>query len=686
MFPGGSLFLFVALGAGNLSAYAFHLAMTRMLGPSEYGTLGALLGILLILGVPVAAIQAVVARHAARIGTDDVAGQAALVGSGLSLTFKASAMVAVAMIALSVPASEFLNVSSPVPLMLVGGLVIPSLMVSVLRGALQGAARFRPLGWTLLGYVTLRLGLGVGLAATGLGVAGAIGGILLAEVVGFGLTLVPLRRALGMRSPRLPDLGGLFREGARASLVLLAFWVVASLDVVLAKHHFPAGAAGRYAGAALAGKAVLFVATAVAMIAYPRFAEDRDGSRGVLRVSCALVAAAAAGAALVMALFPALLSFVLGPGYTADGSVAPLLALANGAFGIAAVLTYHRLALGRTRVPLLWLAIPIEAGVIALFHGSPATMAAAVLVSATLIALGMSRRGGSRSRRAVRVGELWEPSGEMDLSVITPTYNGQGVLAPNLVRLLRSLDDAGINHEVIVVSDGSTDGTVEEARPFTDRGVRLLHYEVNRGKGFALRTGLARATGRYVAYIDSDGDLEPNDLVRFLTLMRLYEADMVVGSKRHALSEVSYPLTRRILSWGYHAATRALFGIRASDTQTGIKLVRREVLAEILPRLLEKRFAFDLELMVAARRAGFRRVLEAPIQLTFRFSSTISRRAVAGMAKDTLAIWYRRFIVHQYDPEPEEAPVAAPPTLRPVPEPVARAVPVEPVAVAAGGE
>jgi glycosyltransferase involved in cell wall biosynthesis len=211
------------------------------------------------------------------------------------------------------------------------------------------------------------------------------------------------------------------------------------------------------------------------------------------------------------------------------------------------------------------------------------------------------------------------------------------------------LDEAHISHEVILVSDGSTDGTPEVARANGNDALRVIHYERNRGKGFALHTGLSHARGTYVAFIDSDGDLDPRELCRFLQLMQIYDAEMVIGSKRHALSDVSYPWQRRIMSWTYHKLVRVLFGVKASDTQTGIKLVRRDVLAAVLPRLVEKRFAFDLELLVAARRLGFRRLLEAPVTLNFHFTSTISPRAIKGIMLDTAAIWYRRYLLHWYD-------------------------------------
>ena len=172
---------------------------------------------------------------------------------------------------------------------------------------------------------------------------------------------------------------------------------------------------------------------------------------------------------------------------------------------------------------------------------------------------------------------------------------------------------------------------------------------VNLGKGEALRVGLTQGRGRYLGFIDADGDLDPALLEPFIALIKLYEPDIVLGSKRHPLSEVEYPVVRRIYSWGYQQLIRVLFRLRIRDTQTGLKLVRRDVLANVLPRMVERRFAFDLELFVVARHLGYTRFLEAPIRLEHHFTSTISGTAVGGMLHDTLAIFYRLRILRHYD-------------------------------------
>lgn len=644
--PRGSLLLFWALSVGSGSAYLFHLLMTRLLGPPEYGALGAILAIVMVLMVATSGLQAIVARRIAAPG----ATVRAVLRPAVRLSVLVGAAVAVG-IAITAPwLAAYLRFSSPLPLLLLAVFVVPAFLVPVGRGGLQGVLRFSPLAWGIAGHAVSRLALGTLLVVAGFGIAGAVLSLVVAEIAAAVFAFAPLRRELGASDA--PDVTGLPREAAAAAGALLGLWLVASVDVILVRHYLEAEAAGQYAAAALVGRGLLAAASAMAVVVFPLFATEGEDGRGLLPRTAGMAAGLGLLVSGAIAFFPGLLTLALGADYGPAGRLAPLLGLAGTVFGIAALLIYRKIAIGSGGGFLLWAGAALEAMAIARFHGS-AGMVAALAVGSAVLVTAILWLGSVRRPRSVRIpdGELWEAvPGRVDLSVITPTYNGEATLAGNLEELITALREAGIEYEVIVVSDGSTDGTVRAARAYETDRVRLLHYENNQGKGHALRTGLARATGRYVAFIDSDGDLDSGDLVRFLTLMSLHRADMVVGSKRHPLSEISYPATRRVLSWIYHRLVRILLGIRVRDTQTGIKLMRRDMLAEVLPRLVEKRFAFDLELMVAARRAGYRRILEAPIKLRYRFTSTISRRAMVGMALDTLAICYRRYLVRQYDP------------------------------------
>ncbi|MHB1498550.1 MAG: glycosyltransferase, partial [Acidimicrobiales bacterium] len=240
---------------------------------------------------------------------------------------------------------------------------------------------------------------------------------------------------------------------------------------------------------------------------------------------------------------------------------------------------------------------------------------------------------------------------QLDLTVVVPYYNPGKLLVPTMERLIDVLDGSGATYEVIAVSDGSTDGSDAELDALAAVRPRLSSVVLahNQGKGAALRVGLARGKGRYLGFIDADGDLDPLLLQSFQTMVGLYHPDIILGSKRHPLSEVEYPLVRRVYSWGYQQVVRLGFRLNIRDTQTGIKLVRRDVLAAVLPRMVEKRFAFDLELFVIARRLGYKRFLEAPIRLRHQFTSTVSWQAVYRTLLDTAAIWYRLRVLHFYD-------------------------------------
>ena len=192
-----------------------------------------------------------------------------------------------------------------------------------------------------------------------------------------------------------------------------------------------------------------------------------------------------------------------------------------------------------------------------------------------------------------------------------------------------------------MVCDGSPDDTYEQAQSVASEHVRVFTYEPNMGKGYALRYGFERSKGDPVTFIDADMELHPKEIGVFVKLMEIYEADVVVGSKRHPQSKVSYPAFRRFQSWVYQLLVRLLFDLNVSDTQTGLKLFRRRVLEAALPRMLVDKFAFDLELFVIAHQLGFTNFIEAPVVLDFQFASSIDMGSAMQVLGDTLRI-YRR--------------------------------------------
>ena len=237
------------------------------------------------------------------------------------------------------------------------------------------------------------------------------------------------------------------------------------------------------------------------------------------------------------------------------------------------------------------------------------------------------------------------------VSVVIPAFN-EGALVERCVReTVSTLTGLQFRHEVIVVDDGSDDGTAELAHAMAERfgNVRVIGHNVNRGKGSALIRGAAAAVGELVLFLDADLEVHPRQLRLLWQTMESENADVVIGSKLHPDSQIDYPLDRRVLSRGYYLVVRALFRLPVHDTQTGLKLYRREVLARVLPRLVIKRYAHDLELLVNVHRLGYR-IAEAPVVVTrVRPFPRVGFSDAFNVAWDTAAIFYRTYLLRHYD-------------------------------------
>jgi len=219
--------------------------------------------------------------------------------------------------------------------------------------------------------------------------------------------------------------------------------------------------------------------------------------------------------------------------------------------------------------------------------------------------------------------------------------------------VVAELSQLTLPYEVIVVIDGRDDKSMEEAKKVRASELKVIGYQTNHGKGYAVRFGMANSKGDIVGFLDAGGDIRAEGLSMLLSHFQWYNADIIVGSKRHPVSKVKYPMSRRVLSWGYQLIIRLLFGLNVRDTQVGLKLYRRVVLEDVLPRLLVKQFAFDIEILAVAWRLGYRRIFEAPIELEFQGMSTIASSGfwlvIYKMLWDTLAVFYRLRIIHYYD-------------------------------------
>lgn len=240
------------------------------------------------------------------------------------------------------------------------------------------------------------------------------------------------------------------------------------------------------------------------------------------------------------------------------------------------------------------------------------------------------------------------------LSIIVPIYNQETTIKKNLQAILTELESFTKTYEVIAVIDGCHDKSETEAKKIHSNKLKIVGYPTNKGKGYAVRFGMARSKGDIIGFIDAGGEIRESGIPMLMEHMRWYDADIVIGSKRHPASKITYPWYRKIFSIGYQLGIRLLFDLNVRDTQVGLKMYKRKVLEEVLPRLLVKEFAFDVEILAVSKYLGFDRIYESPVELDFQqVTSHINRKRVFkvifGMIRDTLAIFYRLKIIKYYD-------------------------------------
>lgn len=269
--------------------------------------------------------------------------------------------------------------------------------------------------------------------------------------------------------------------------------------------------------------------------------------------------------------------------------------------------------------------------------------------------------------------EMWAQAraaiGEGRLSVVLPIYNLGTTIAKNLREIAALYAAHNLRTELIPVDDGSADSTraaIQEvaAAYASDAGTVLIKpvfLATNSGKGAALRAGFEASTGAYVLLLDGDLDINPTQTPRFLAELLAKKADIVVGSKRHPESVVQYPWHRRLVSWVYFTLVRLTIGLPITDTQTGMKLFKREVLAAALGRMLVKTYAFDLELLAIAYQRGAR-IVEAPVIINFGYKfGALRPSTVKAMSLDSLAVFYRLRVLNYYATRTVPAPLVKPP-------------------------
>jgi len=232
-----------------------------------------------------------------------------------------------------------------------------------------------------------------------------------------------------------------------------------------------------------------------------------------------------------------------------------------------------------------------------------------------------------------------------ELSLVMPAYNEADTIEEVVDKVDRVVRRTGLTYELIVVDDGSLDDTLRKANNCASNNsqIKVIGYRKNLGKGYAIKTGFTHATGDTVIFMDSDLDINPEHITRYVEALK--HGDVVIASKWHPQSNVEIPLMRRFLSHSFNVLVKLLTGIRVKDTQTGLKAVRRKRLESVFSKLAVKRYAFDVELLAVANLHGLK-VVELPVSIRMR--GVFNPTEIWKMLMDLLGITYRLRIIKCY--------------------------------------
>lgn len=203
------------------------------------------------------------------------------------------------------------------------------------------------------------------------------------------------------------------------------------------------------------------------------------------------------------------------------------------------------------------------------------------------------------------------------ISVVIAAYNEEGRIGESLLRIARYFQETGRGHEIIVVDDGSRDNTGRIVSDLSAEipNLRLIRYETNMGKGFALRTGVLASRGDHVLLSDADLSTPIEELTGLLRLLTHGKCDIAIGSRALAMSRIirKQPWWRRGMGKIFNRIVRFAVLDEFRDTQCGFKLFPADLARELFGVARVNRFAFDVEILALARKKGYR-VAEIPVR------------------------------------------------------------------------
>ena len=213
------------------------------------------------------------------------------------------------------------------------------------------------------------------------------------------------------------------------------------------------------------------------------------------------------------------------------------------------------------------------------------------------------------------------------ISIVVPAYNEERRLPATLDSLLAYLGARDWPWEIVIVNDGSKDGTAAVAAKYAAKNacIRLLENPGNRGKGYSVRHGMLEAKGDWILFTDSDLSAPIEELDKLMAAAEERKARVAIGSRAldRGLIEVHQSAFREVAGRIFNLLMRAATGLAFSDTQCGFKLFEHVAASEIFRRQTIERWGFDAELLFIARRLGYK-TIEVPVRWSHAEGTKVS--------------------------------------------------------------
>ncbi|MGN1059075.1 MAG: dolichyl-phosphate beta-glucosyltransferase, partial [Clostridia bacterium] len=191
------------------------------------------------------------------------------------------------------------------------------------------------------------------------------------------------------------------------------------------------------------------------------------------------------------------------------------------------------------------------------------------------------------------------------ISVIVPAYNEEKRITRTVQAIEQALLQQAEDFEIMVVNDGSRDGTVEVVKSLENGHIRLLSYEQNRGKGGAVKYGVSHAEGDYIVFTDADLPYPPENIQKARDMLA-QGYDLILGSRVQKDNGQKYPWYRTAMSKGFGLFVQTVLHLKEKDTQCGFKAFRKEAAQKIFKRVSLTGWGFDVEMIFVAQKLGYK--------------------------------------------------------------------------------